>query len=629
MITRWKVSNFKSIYGDVELKLGKLTVFAGANSSGKSTLIQSILLVTQTLNDQYRSQPVVLNGPFINLGRFDDIKSDGGDSNRITFAWTCQPFPNSSVGRSFLSRSSLRARFYETESYKIKEVSCEIAFDAGGSKSPNDILQHRPQLNSTRLYGKFAEEKGSKQKGFNISIHRLKNLKPKLKKILGPQSEPRGMEVSGLSYDIKGDSEVLSEIRSWFSSANPVGCSLRHFFPDSYYINVDVSDEISKEIYKIIKRPSQADRSLGTVYSRGYLAEYSYTIKEILRKVVKNFDVIEKKLDAYSYPFAWRKMISTLSKVERSELNQDIKNCGNLLGRIQSTVKRTMPEEWKYRGLRLGQEPQFVSESIRYMYQSFPNSLRYLGPLRRSPKFSYPLPTASDLHGVGVNGEGTALVLEIQGNRDVKYIPSENFKEERIDKSISTQKLTVAVDDWLQYLGIGESVESVVQGISGHEVKIGSKNSLKKHNLAHVGVGISQVLPIIVNGLLSDEDSTLIFEQPELHLHPKVQALLGDFFLSMMLCSKQCIIETHSEHLINRLGRRVAASSSEDELGDSIKLFFSKMGKKGSSFKEVTIRESGVLSSWPDGFYDNANIEIRETLMNPPKKKVNRRRKKT
>lgn len=82
MITKWKVFNFKSIREETELDLGPLTIFAGANSSGKSTFIQSVLLVAQTLAHKVGSRSVVLNGALTSLGQFDDLKSNGGASTR-------------------------------------------------------------------------------------------------------------------------------------------------------------------------------------------------------------------------------------------------------------------------------------------------------------------------------------------------------------------------------------------------------------------------------------------------------------------------------------------------------------------------------------------------------------------
>ncbi|WP_419595303.1 AAA family ATPase, partial [Thiolapillus sp.] len=91
MITKWKVFNFKSIRKETELDLGLLTIFAGANSSGKSTFIQSVLLIAQTLAHKVGSRSVVLNGAFTSLGQFDDLKSNDSDSDQITIKFTCQP----------------------------------------------------------------------------------------------------------------------------------------------------------------------------------------------------------------------------------------------------------------------------------------------------------------------------------------------------------------------------------------------------------------------------------------------------------------------------------------------------------------------------------------------------------
>jgi AAA15 family ATPase/GTPase len=63
MLTKWSVENFKSIRDEANLDLAPLTIFAGANSSVKSSFIQSILLIAQSLSDKDGSRPLVLNGP--------------------------------------------------------------------------------------------------------------------------------------------------------------------------------------------------------------------------------------------------------------------------------------------------------------------------------------------------------------------------------------------------------------------------------------------------------------------------------------------------------------------------------------------------------------------------------------
>ena len=94
MITKWKVFNFKSIREETELELGPLTIFAGANSSGKSTILQSILLIAQTLSYKVNSRSVVLNGPLVGLDQFDDIKSNNSQADQISIGLTCKPLSN-------------------------------------------------------------------------------------------------------------------------------------------------------------------------------------------------------------------------------------------------------------------------------------------------------------------------------------------------------------------------------------------------------------------------------------------------------------------------------------------------------------------------------------------------------
>ena len=142
MITKWKVFNFKSIREETELDLGPLTIFAGANSSGKSTFIQSVLLVAQTLAHKVGSRSVVLNGALTSLGQFDDLKSNGGASDQITIKCTCRPLPDqdAAIGRrsQFAPRGAI---YYGPRSNQLQEIACEISFDADASSSQRDLFQ--------------------------------------------------------------------------------------------------------------------------------------------------------------------------------------------------------------------------------------------------------------------------------------------------------------------------------------------------------------------------------------------------------------------------------------------------------------------------------------------------------
>ena len=142
----------------------------------------------------------------------------------------------------------------------------------------------------------------------------------------------------------------------------------------------------------------------------------------------------------------------------------------------------------------------------------------------------------------------------------------------------------------------------------------------RSHDLTHVGVGVSQVLPILVASLISEPDTTLIFEQPELHLHPKVQTLLGDFLLSLTQLGKQCILETHSEYLINRIRFRIAAASDQNLWKEAVKVYFVERPAADSQFREVEINEYGAILDWPEGFFDQSQQEAEAILMASVKK---------
>ncbi|GAH93915.1 unnamed protein product, partial [marine sediment metagenome] len=94
-------------------------------------------------------------------------------------------------------------------------------------------------------------------------------------------------------------------------------------------------------------------------------------------------------------------------------------------------------------------------------------------------------------------------------------------------------------------------------------------------SIQDVGFGISQILPVFIESLRMKQDHTLILEQPEIHLHPNMQSKLADFLLSMAMSKKQFIIETHSEHLINRLCLRIAQDAT-NKLKDKISIVFVK-----------------------------------------------------
>ena len=148
MITKWKLGNFKSIRKQTELSMGPLTIFAGPNSSGKSTFIQSILLINQTLTSQVRSRSVILNGPLTKLGQFHDLRSFGKRRpNRILVEWECQlPEDNKREAVTTQTPVTQRSVLYGRRGIRLERVSFSMSFGPDPTDNQRELTQLQPTL---------------------------------------------------------------------------------------------------------------------------------------------------------------------------------------------------------------------------------------------------------------------------------------------------------------------------------------------------------------------------------------------------------------------------------------------------------------------------------------------------
>jgi len=551
MITKWKLFNFKSVKKETELKFGPLTIFAGPNSSGKSTWIQSILLISQTLSHRIDSRSVVLNGALARLGQFDDLKSYGSDAQQIVVGFECTVSGESqqSISPSG-SRALLESWLALSHPQRLKTVNCELSFDTDPSSPQRDFYQLQPRLFGLQLGATSRGEKAIEPEEHTalMTISRASGLSESRSKLEGlPDEEKAGaLAQAALTLDVTLDPDSRSELQKLILAA-PVGCSLRHFLPTQLVVRM---------------RPSK-DRGI-EAFTR---ALFYFT----------------KAGTAEAEQFREKIGTDSFADTEREKLT-------------------TVPL------------PGLLHLSVAYLEGFFTKSVKYLGPLRDEPKPLYPLAAGIDPSDVGLRGEYTAAVLNLHKDRQVRYIPSGAFARPDVVPSPLLRSLEATVIDWLQYLDVAQSVVTVDKGKLGHELKVISAGLPQPQDLTHVGVGVSQVLPILVMSLLAEPDTTLIFEQPELHLHPKVQTLLGDFFLSMSLSGKQCIVETHSEYLVNRLRFRTAAAPQGAPLASKTKIYFVQKEGDCSTFREVVMNDYGAIADWPEGFFDQSQAEAEQIL---------------
>jgi len=613
MITKWKLFNFKSVRSLTELPLGELTIFAGPNSSGKSTILQSMLLINQTILSRVESRSVVLNGPITKLGQFDDLRSFNSDSNQITIGWEYQP--SDSEEMSPYSRMYGSRRRNGT----LRSISCDMSFDVDPTSPQQDLLQLNPLLFASNISSIYQTDDSLEHRA-SIQITKAKPYAEKFREldIEEPDDE---ITKQSLAYDLELDDSSLGEFKEDLTSLTPIGCTLRHFLPRILTARFDFREQkanlISDTITEFSYRPLSYRRPID-----GYTIVPEPIIKLLVEQIGEELVLAvlpglqqQTLFQESQYPPVsledWLEGLRRINSADRIKLRKAIQEHEPTLG--EEIHARVMNSEECQNTVQIKQLPSYLSDAIRFMDYVFTNRVKYLGPLRDEPKPLYPLATSVDPTDIGLKGEFTAAVLDQNKERKIKYIPASSFKEPNINSDGIIRSLEAAVIDWLQYMGVADKIQTEDSGKLGHKLQVTTPGTNVLHDLTHVGVGISQVLPILVMFLLAEPDTTLIIEQPELHLHPKVQTLLGDFFLSMALLGKQCIIETHSEYIINRLRFRSAAAKSET-ISSLMKVYFVEKKEGNSEFRPVQVNKYGAIMDWPDGFFDQSQSEAEEIL---------------
>jgi predicted ATPase len=147
------------------------------------------------------------------------------------------------------------------------------------------------------------------------------------------------------------------------------------------------------------------------------------------------------------------------------------------------------------------------------------------------------------------------------------------------------------------------------------EIQVKVKSRSKWESLADVGFGISQFLPIIVADLQLSDNSTLIMSQPEIHLHPSVQANLGDYLVKQVKeRNKNYIVETHSEYLLNRM--RLLIVKGEIKPEDVAVYYFENSIKDGSVAHRIEFTKDGQILNAPKGFFETYMIDTMDIALN-------------
>jgi predicted ATPase len=255
------------------------------------------------------------------------------------------------------------------------------------------------------------------------------------------------------------------------------------------------------------------------------------------------------------------------------------------------------------------QNADFVQDFSLQMEQLL-RSISYLGPLRSKGERLYHW-TGGEPESVGYAGENTISALLAAKDRQINL---RRKKPKKLFQQLIAEKL--------QQLELIDKFE--VRQISEHrkeyEVKVKTPGSPSWVDLPDVGFGVSQVLPVIVQCFYAAPGSILFIEQPELHLHPRAQAHLADLFIDILLSREdgrdrgiQLVIETHSEHFLHRLQRRIAEADPQRQISsDQVAAYFAQTIGSASHLEKLQIDLFGTILNWPDNFFGDTMGDLIE-----------------
>lgn len=574
----WHLRNFKSVQA-ADVDLAPLTVVVGANSAGKSTLLQSIRVAAQAANSNSDFFP--LNAEQIRLGTFEETRFGGTkDDDPIE------------IGGCFHMGT---ADFYSSPA--------AFLYQAGGPR--RRIRRPRDVVNNTNLKWELTLHGTPKAQTAATRIISAKVIasiddEEQASFLAYESSDPS--PVSNFGHEIQYDGAVFE---SGIRVAEVIDANIVGGFPRGY-----LHTELAAEMLFWAWYEFRADEVRENVRPRGHAAlearagetpDKATDAEDLASIVTDDLTTIYKDIpdEAWSSPSIRRAIYLGLREfyaAHPERLDNDIQRSQvpEVFQRVLSSLALDNKLAAQTEGL-----PEVLGDSVAEARDFLATRVQHLGPLRMDPKVVYTSSPSGIPGFIGMKGEYTASVLHNSGEQRIENSP-------RIPGvAFPPQTLLAAVNKWAVYLDIAETFSTTDRGRLGLQLSVTQPDINLELDLTSVGTGVSQILPVLVMCLQAPPGSLLLIEQPELHLNPGVQQRLADFLLAVAASGRQLIVETHSDYLVTRL-RRSTAEDATGETRDRIALIFAE--RHGAATKYVTVKpeQDGSMTNWPRGFFDDA-----------------------
>ena len=560
MIQKISFQNYKA-FEKGEIKLKPITILLGANSVGKSSIINLLLMLQQTANSSNYKSALRLHGENVSMGECENIfRNKDMDKNIvIDFELENEKLKTYLSGYlpDFLFNQIIEIYSFLKKREQQKPNQIDINISTKKIKSKEQLLEYVSNIEELR---KKIEKKSShgKEDKLILSLCKVINKKNSIALLYDFITEVNKIKnnIFKLSFEIcivKSNTEdVLKICRISLSNEGKRIINIKFDFnnKNTFYDNITVTSDFieNKELIDITTK-EEFKQSI----------KYDSTI----------FSSISQNVDRWD---RW----DMLYFQHRFFLNDFFEDDNNKSK--HSIVTQILL--------------QIINISVESVKNQFKRELvNHVTPLRATPKRYYFLDKAN------IN----TILDTFDGNSLTEILKEDENVKSKVNKWLETFGLTVNVD----------TLQDVI-----HKLKI-HQHSLDL-DIIDVGFGISQILPVIVQGFLSFENSLTMIEQPETHLHPKMQADLADLFIDIVGAIPQSkllrkatsnpqkflLIETHSEYLLRRLRRRISEGKL---LAKDVAVYFIEPPKNDCSsaeIKEKEVNDTGFFE-YPKDFMDS------------------------
>ena len=569
-----EIENFKSYSEKQYVHLSDLSVLLGANSSGKSTALQALLVLKQTFECNSPDEELLLSGKYVSLGDFEDVISDK-KKDYFSFAVELEQKEITEIeDKNEIFRIAwkfVKAEDGSSASLKRLDVvygALKVTFDKDQDGSYHMYVDDERYPFSVNIKDLIIS---------GYSIYYDKELNSKFAELLNQLSKILiSRKTTTIAMDELVDGKVVRDFYMRLLSMEENDCA-----NNSKDIN-DKAIKINKLIISYRELLSARYEEIINGLTEGLqvkILEYAMMHAENLANLDEIISVHENNI--YE------------SKLKKHDIDK-------YKGKHQfeyNPFARFNKDNGKEENLT---QLQYSLDFYEFFLNGILSKVFFVGPIREMPKGLYNIGFETIPKYVGPTGAYFASVLLHENKKEREYILPRGKKEKCT--------LSDALSKWMMHLNIASSVYVDKKTSFGFSVLVENMEQITSE-IMNVGIGTSQILPVLISVLLSEPDEILMFEQPELHLHPYSQSRLADMFAEFCKNGRKIVLETHSEYFILRLRYHIVSESFPN---DSVIVNFFR-NKGGTKITVANISGFGNID-YPEDFRDETQDLLNKIL---------------